>query len=231
VTKTRRGPAAKSIEVAPTPDLRHEARLLPNVVLNPRGRYGAACRAQFDGRTLREAADYVIDCDCEPGPTPDSFEILLARRTGTIGAKQAFLAAVADEMGRDDVQLIVACCEMQLSDPGRRHAEPRGHAPQTLPLAVCWLRYGRRRLQMVEPNHASLQTIKLVSEVVVPAHQLAAERVKLYRAFSADWCRALEVEPSEFASLRASQLKQSVGSSVFEDLLGFALAPDYVPIL
>jgi hypothetical protein len=212
--------------------MRHEPRLLPNVALNPRGPYGAACRARFDGRSLREAAEYVRDCDTAAGHTPDEPAGLLANQTGTIGAKQALLAALAAEIGRKDVQLIVACCEMQLPDiivPARVESSLR--RPDTLPLAVCWLRYRGRRLQIVEPAQASLQTVKLVTELAVRPEQLAAERVRLYKAFAADWCRALEVIPSEFARLRTRQLRLSTNSSVFEDLLGYALAPDYAPTL
>src|SRR5271167_5251168 len=96
------------------PRIRHEVSHLPNVVLNPRGAFGAACRAGFDGRTLREVADYVRDCDSVPGPASDAFPGVITQHTGTIGAKQALLAALAAENGRNDVQLMVACCEMQV---------------------------------------------------------------------------------------------------------------------
>src|SRR6202166_402361 len=100
----------------PARTLRHEGRLLPNVPLDPRGFYGAACRARFDGRTLREAAEYVCECDTGPGQAPDDLQALLAGHIGTIGAKQALLAALAKEAGRDDVELVVACCELQLPE-------------------------------------------------------------------------------------------------------------------
>src|ERR1017187_1628175 len=87
----------------PARTLRHEERLLPNVALDPRGRYGAVCRARFDGRTLREAAEYVCECDTGSGQTPDDLHALLTGHTGTIGAKQALVAAIAKEAGRDDV--------------------------------------------------------------------------------------------------------------------------------
>lgn len=211
--------------------LRHECRLLPNVSLNPRGRYGAACRTGFDGRSLREAADFARDCDTGPGGAPDDFEGLLATHTGTIGAKQAFLAALALEIGRDDIQLIVACCEMPLPDPAPASVESIVRRPLTLPLAVCWLNYRGRRLQIVEPKQGSLQSVKRVTEVAVRPDKLPSERVRLYQAFAADWCRALEISPMEFGRLRATQLRSSADTSVFEDLLGHALPSDYVPTL
>jgi hypothetical protein len=211
--------------------LRHESRLLPNVALNPRGRYGAACRARFDARSLREAAEYVRDCDTGRGQDPDEFEGLLANHRGTIGAKQAFLAALAAEIGRKDIHLIVACCEMPLPDMTSAPVESMSRYPRTLPLAVCWLRYRGRRLQIVEPSQASLQTVKRVTEVVVRPEGLAVERVRLYTTFAADWCRALETSPAEFARLRAAQLSLSAGTSVFEDLMGHALSPTYAPSL
>ncbi|MDB6082149.1 MAG: hypothetical protein JWN43_30 [Gammaproteobacteria bacterium] len=212
--------------------LRHESRLLPNAVLDPRGRYGAACRARFDGRSLREAADYVRDCDAGFGRAPpDDFRGLFVTHTGTIGAKQAFLAALALEIGRKDLQLVVACCEMALGDTVADGAEGVLRRPLTLPLAVCWLCYRGRRLQIVEPQQASLQTLKPVTEVAVRPEDLAAERVRLYRTFAADWCLALEVSPADFARLRSSQLRLSAGTSVFEDLLGHALPCNYAPTL
>src|SRR6266700_2363107 len=98
----------------PVLTLRHEGRLLPNVALDPKGRYGAVCRARFDGRTLREAAEYVSECDTGPGQAPDDLNTLLSGHIGTIGAKQAFVAALAEESGRNDVELVVACCEIEL---------------------------------------------------------------------------------------------------------------------
>ncbi|HWJ35386.1 MAG TPA: hypothetical protein VNR70_08965 [Steroidobacteraceae bacterium] len=210
---------------------RHEGRLLPNAVLDPRGRYGAACRARFDGRSLREAAEYVLECDADPGPTPDDFQGLLANHTGTIGAKQAFLAALALEIGRKDIQLIVGCCEMPLPEMAQPGGISMLRLPLTLPLAVCWLCYRGRRLQIVDPRQASLQSVKRVTEVAVRPDRLAAERVRLFQAFAADWCRALEVSPVEFSRLRAAQLRLSAHTSVFEDLLGHALPSDYVPAL
>jgi len=211
--------------------LRHEGRLLPNASLDPRGPLGAACRVRFDGRTLREAAEYVCDCNTDPGKSPDDFRSLLTGDTGTIGAKQAFLAALAAELGRNDVQLIVACCEMQLPERAAARPDSSLRRPHTLPLAVCWLRHRGRRLQIIEPRNASLHTVKRVTEVTVSPEHLAAERERLYKVFAADWCRALEAQPVEFARLRAWQLRVSANTSVFEDLLGHSLPPDYAPTL
>jgi hypothetical protein len=215
----------------PVRTLRHEGRLLPNVPLDPRGRYGALCRTRFDGRTLREAAEYVCECDTGPGQAPDDLEALLTGHIGTIGAKQALVAALAKEAGRDDVELVVACCELPLPElePLRNGSIQR--RPPSLPLAVCWLRYRGRRLQMVEPRHASLHTVMFVTEVAVSPPHLALERLRLYKTFAADWCRALEIHAGEFARLRAWQLGKAVGTSLFEDLLGHSLPASYVPAL
>ena len=213
------------------PKLRHDGRFLPNVVLNPRAPLSAACRAGFDGRTLREAGDYVRDCDSLPGLVSDAFPEVITRHTGTIGAKQALLAALAAENGRNDVQLMVACCEMQVPYSEHEHLEATGHRRQRFPLAVCWICYKGRRLQIVEAREASLQTIELVTEMPVRPEQLVAERIRLYQTFAADWCRALETGPNEFARLRASLLSMSAGTSIFEDLLGYALPPNYLPTL
>jgi hypothetical protein len=211
--------------------LRHEGRLLPNVSLDSRGRYSSVCRTRFDGRTLREAAEYVCECDDGPGGAPDDLHGLLADQTGTIGAKQALLAALAREAGREDVELVVACCEMQLPDLGPLGGGAVLRRPRTLPLAVCWLKHRGRRLQIVDPAHASLQTVNLVTEVAVAPEQLAAERLRLYKTFAADWCRALEIDAGDFALLRATQLRKSAGTSVYEDLMGHGLPPGYVPAL
>jgi hypothetical protein len=218
--------------------LRHEGRLLPNLPLNPSGTYGSACRARFDGRSLREAAEYVCECGADPGPSPDDLAALFTGHTGTIGAKQSLLAALTAEVGRQDVQLTVACCEMRLPEPSSARRDPaiqRSDSairrPDTLPLAVVWLRHRGRRLQIVEPRHASLQTLRLVTEVTVEPAQLAAERIHLYETFAADWCRALEVHPAEFARLRAWQLRLAGDTSLFEDLLGHALPADFAPRL
>ena len=211
--------------------VRHEVSHLPNVVLDPRGVLGAACRARFDGRTLREAAEYVCECESEPGPASDAFPGVITGHTGTIGAKQALIAALAAENGRSDVRLMVACCEMQVPYGDHGHVEPAGRGLPKFPLAVCWLFYKGRRLQICEAKQASLQTVELVTEMPIGPEQLAAERVRLYQTFAADWCRAMETGPNEFARQRASLLSISAGTSIFEDLLGCVLPPDYVPTL
>lgn len=208
--------------------LRHEGRLLPSVALNRRGPLGAACRARFDGRSLREAAEYVFDCDTGAGTEPDAFESLLVSHTGTIGAKQALLAALAQEMGRTDVELIVACCEVPVTPMSSPQASD---APRTLPAAVCWLRYRGRRLQIVEPRQGSVPGLTPVTEIAVQPMRLPTERVRLFQSFAADWCRALETPPAEFARLRGRQLRLSGGTSLFEDLLGYGLPLDYAPKL
>ena len=224
------GPERAKQRPAPNP-LRHETRLLPNAALNPRAALGAACRTRFDGRSLREAAEYVYDCDTGKGTKADDFADLIITQTGTVGAKQAFLAALAAEIDRTDIELIVACCEMPLpAMPGSR-AGTTLQRPHTLPLAVCWLRYRGRRIQIVEPSEGSQHTAMPVTEVVVRPEQFAAERIRLYEAFAADWCRALEANPLEFARLRAWQLRAAVDTSLFEDLLGYSLAADYQPAL
>jgi len=213
------------------PMIRHVTSLLPHVVLNRHRAFSAACRAGFDGRTLREVADYVRDCDCAPGLAPDAFMGVITQHTGTIGAKQALLAALAAENGRNDLQLMVACCEMQVPYSDHEHLELAGQRRQKFPLAVCWLCYKGRRLQIVEAKQASLQTVELVTEMPVRPEHLASERIRLYQTFAADWCRALETDPKKFARLRASLLSMSAGTSIFEDLLGYALPPGYVPTL
>ena len=209
--------------------IRHEVSRLPNVVLDARGVLGAACRARFGGRTLREAADYVCECESMPGPASDAFPEVITRHTGTIGAKQALLAALAAENGRKDVQLMVACCEMQVPYGYDVHLDLAGRRLQKFPLTICWLCYKGRRLQICEAKQASLQTVELVTEMPVRPEQLAAERVRLYQAFAADWCRAMETGPNEFARQRASLLSISAGTSIFEDLLGYALPSDFAP--
>ncbi len=207
--------------------LQHELRLLPRVTLNPRGPLSSACRAKFHVRSLREAAEYLRECDSGAGMAPDSIENLLTYRSGTIGAKQALLAALAAEAGRSDVRLVVGCCEMRTAeDSSPKH---RASSLNTLPLAVCWLTYKGRRLQIVEARQASLATAKRVTEVEVQADRLPWERKRLFEGFATDWCRAFEVSALDFARSRASQLIKFAGMSVFEDLLGYVLPPEYAP--
>jgi len=120
---------------------------------------------------------------------------------------------------------------MQVPYRDHEHLELGGQRRHKFPLAVCWPGYKGRRLQIVEAKQASLQTVELVTEMPVRPEHLAPERTRLYQTFAADWCQALETGPSEFARLRASLLSMSVGTSVFEDMLGYALPPGYVPRL
>ncbi len=197
------------------------------VTLNPRGALSSVCRAKFHLYSLREAAEYMRECDGAAGKAPDAIENLLSHSSGTIGAKQALLAALAAEAGRSDVRLVVGCCELRTAQELISGHETA--SLNTLPLAACWLTYKGRRLQIIEPRQASLHSAKLVTEIEVDAKQLPSERRRLFEGFAADWCRAFDVSALEFARLRASQLIKFAGTSVFEDLLGYVLPPDYTP--
>jgi DNA-binding CsgD family transcriptional regulator len=204
--------------------LPHQSRWLPNVPLSTTAPLGSACRRVFNGRTLRDVADYLRDCRDEPGPFPDEPAAILRHHTGTLGAKHGLLAALAIECGRQDVQLIVACHELEVSS---------GAAPDdrrvTLPLAVCYLRCGTRDIQIAAPGAGSVLTDKALSSVCIEPQHLARMRLRLYQHFALDWCRALDLSPVDFARLRAARLRTAERGSVFEDLLGHRLPPSYIP--
>jgi DNA-binding CsgD family transcriptional regulator len=208
--------------------LYHQSHWLPDLTLFGKGVLSRECRARLKCHRLREVADYLHDCDDKPGPRPDDMRSLIAHGTGTLGAKQSLIAALAMERNRRDVRLIVACIELVL-DPAVRNTG--ADHPRTLPLAVCYLNYQGRRLQIADPSTLSPWDAMPVSEVAVDPALLAAERVRLYREFAADWCRALEVEPQSFASLRAAQLQATTSRAAFEDLMGYHLPADFAPSL
>jgi hypothetical protein len=211
--------------------LRHARHLLPSVPIARSAPFGAACFARFGAQSLRDAADFVCECDDKPGPTPDDPRSTLLHATGTVGAKQGLLAALAAESGGEDIQLIVAFCEMRLPEMRADRADSPLRRPKTLPLAVCWLRSQDRRLQIGASSGPEFRVVEPLSETVVDPPELPAQRVRLYESFAADWCRALEISPREFARLRAWQLRVMAGSPLFEDLLGFSLPPDYRPVI
>jgi DNA-binding CsgD family transcriptional regulator len=220
------GLPATSRGYAGTTRLRYQSHWLPNLTLSSKSPLGRECRARLNCHTLREVGDYLRDCDSAPASAPDDPAALLAQGTGTLGAKQALLAALALERGRRDLVLMVACHELSLNSAGANGE--RVH-PQTLPLAVCYLAFQGRRLQIAAAESISQLNDGVVTEVAVAPHQLAAERIRLYGEFAADWCQALEVSPQHFAALRAEQLRTAVSHAVREDLLGHLLAPDYTP--
>jgi len=204
--------------------LPHQSRWLPDVPLSATAPLGSACRRAFNGRTLRDVADYLRDCPDDPGPFPDEPAAILRRHAGTLGAKQALLAALATECGRQDVQLIVACHELEISSAGSSDDRRA-----TLPLAVCYLRCGTREIQIAEPGAGSVLIDKALTGVCVEPQHLARVRLQLYQRFALDWCRALDLSPVDFARMRAVQLRKTERRSVFEDLLGHRLPPSYIP--
>lgn len=70
---------------------------------------------------------------------------------------------------------------------------------------------------------------KALSRIRVRPETMSTERVNLYRTLSADWCRALDIEPAAFAQLRAGRLPNATARSVYEDLLGYGLPPSDQP--
>jgi hypothetical protein len=245
VPKVREKPRLSSIEALCTPAtalpvaleaagassaialrLCHQSRWLPDVALNIAAPFGARCRRVCNSRTLRDVADYLHECGGQPGSAPDDPVAVVMLRTGTIGAKQALLAALAAECGRDDVRLIVACHELELHS----NVEIAGRR-LTLPLAVCYLHCRSRIVQIAASCARSIGLSKAIAAVRVDPLRLASERVRLYQTFATDWCRALDMNPAVFARLRAEQLRRAEGCSLFEDLLGHQIPPDFAPIV
>jgi DNA-binding CsgD family transcriptional regulator len=202
----------------------HQSRWLPDVKLSHTLALSVACRRALQARTLRDVADALRDCGEEPNPSPDDPNALLVHLTGTLGAKQALLAALAVECGRADVQLILACHELPIADP-----PGTGTRPATLPMILCHLRSRARNIQIAEAGSGSILYGKALSVEHVDPLTMAAERVTMYQTFASEWCRALDVAPAAFAQLRAEQLRMAARRSVFEDLLGYRLAPGFTP--
>jgi hypothetical protein len=216
-------------DVLATPEVaqfQRQSRWLPDVALSHAHPLGVACRRIFDACTLRDVADSMRDCDSLPNPQPDDVTSLLIHLSGTLGAKQALLAALATECGRTDVQLMLACHELALQTT----VESNGRRP-VVPIVVCFLRCHGRDIQIADAASGSVRHSRALSAVSVEPRRLAAERLKAYQSFAADWCRALDIEPAEFTRLRAQALRTEVGPAVIEDLLGHRLPPEYSPSL
>jgi len=208
--------------------LRHERHAIPDIPIAGSRPYGAACASRFGARTLRDAVDFVCGCDSQPGPKPDDIHSLLTYGTGTIGAKQALLVALAIEQEYEGMELIVACCELRLPSSSSRQDSGLRRL-NTLPMAVCWIRVQDRRLQIFERTGRPMHSVNPITECPVRPEQLSVQRIGLYRTFAADWCRALEADPLEFARLRAWQLRASPGTATYENLLGYGLSPSFAP--
>lgn len=209
-----------------TAQLQRQSRWLPNAALSLTRPIGAACRRIFHAHSLRDVADALRDCADRPNPVPDDLSALLTHLSGTLGAKQALLAALAAECGHPEVQLMLACHELQVpgaSEPGGRHLR--------LPIVVCFLRCRAREIQISRAETGSVLYGRALSAMSVEPSSLAGERVKVYQSFAADWCRALDIEPEDFAQRRAQVLRSQAPRAVIEDLLGYLLPLEYVPRL
>jgi DNA-binding CsgD family transcriptional regulator len=227
--------SAKGLKIAPlghrgqAKELSFGRRHLPNLILSQRKPIGVKCRARFGARSLRDVADYICDCQSSSAGTADDLNSLLSDDTGTMGAKQALLAMLAYECGCGHLELIVACCELRLPNSIEGPAGTCKQTASTLPLAVCWLRYKGRRLQIGDSNAQAPIIVNPITELRIEPAQLPAERAALYKKCAADWCQALDMAPREFACLRAAVLRATMGKALFEDLLGFGIDPDYEP--
>ena len=79
---------------------------------------------------------------------------------------------------------------------------------------------GRSRSQLTSvPN----------SEIRVDPYQMADQRCRLYQDIASDWCQAFDMDPCEFARLRALCLQATRDTAFFEDLLGHGLDPEFQP--
>ena len=167
--------------------------------------------------------------DNSPDQKPDDLSDLILRRRGTLGARQALIAAIALECGRDDIVLTVGCAQLDLLQFAKVAPMHCRNPVRSLPLAVCYLRYRGRRLQYAKDDHSSELTSVPSNEARIDPYQLADHRRRLYQEFASDWCKEFDVGPGEFARLRALCLQVTRDSAHFEDLLGYGLAPEFQP--
>ena len=168
-------------------------------------------------------------CDDLPGQRPDNLGDVLVNECGTLGARQALIAALARECRRDDVVLTVGCTELDLRQLPEVARNSRIGSVRSLPLAVCYLRYAGRRLQYSRGDRSSLLTSTPNSETRVDPYRLADQRRHVYNEFAADRCQAFDIDPSQFARVRALCLQVTRETTLFEDLLGFGLEPGFRP--
>ena len=219
-----------SVRLPTTNLLRRQSHLLPNIILSNDTPLGARCRAApHHLHTLREAVEMVRFCDHSPGQKPDDLGDVLLHQCGTLGARQALIAALARECGRDDVVLTVGCADLDLPRFLELPTIQCRGSVHSLPLAVCYLRYGGRRLQYSKGDRSSRLTSVPNSETRVDPYRLADQRRQLYRDFASDWCHAFDLDPREFARLRALCLHATRETALFEDLLGYGLEPEFQP--
>ena len=210
--------------------LRRQSHLLPNISLSNDTALSARFRAAPHYlHTLREAVELVRFCNGSPGHKPDDLSEVLLHQCGTLGARQALIAALARECGRDDVVLTVGCTELDLLQFAVMAPSNCSNPVHTLPLAVCYLRYGGRRLQYSKGDRCSQLTSAPNSETRVDPYRLADQRRQLYRDFASDWCQAFNMDPCEFTRLRALCRRATHETALFEDLLGYGLEPEFQP--
>ena len=206
--------------------LHHQSRWLPDVPLSRTGSLGIACREVIRADTLRDAADALCEMKLQPNPAPDDPLAVLAHGSGSVGARQALLAALAQEAGRQDVALVLACYE-SIADSSAADRQS-AHA---LPQVVCFLQFCGKAIQVTYPGFGSQVRGKALAVSRVEPLQMAAERLSLYQKFAADWCLALDATPETFAGLRSRQLRRAGQGAGFEDQLGHRLSADYRPSL
>lgn len=141
------------------------------------------------------------------GRTVDTADLLavLQERRGTCSAKHRLLAAVAQDCGHSQVQLVVGIYEMSEDNTRGVEAVLSAASLASIPEAHCYLSVDGERLDFTGlPPAASSPFASLLAEYVVSPSTLPQAKVALHRQAIAAWSRTRGIsEESAWATREA----------------------------
>jgi hypothetical protein len=128
---------------------------------------------------------------------------VLKEHKGTCSSKHRFLAALAHECGRPDVQLMVGLYGMsERNTPGIGPAL-REEQLSDIPEAHCYLMYASQRFDFTGLAAGSASPFEsLVEECVVSPADLPSAKLALHRRAVDLWARARDMDPDRAWAIR-----------------------------
>lgn len=140
-----------------------------------------------------------------------NYNLLGIEKRGTCSSKHAFLKSKAEEMGLDEVELILCIFKMNVLNTPTLSKILKGHNLAYIPEAHCFLRIDSDNYDLTFPGSNSLKIEKdiLISQHIEP-HQIGNYKEKWHRGYLEYWLRFQKMNMSleELWEIRENCIQQ-----------------------
>ena len=138
--------------------------------------------------TFHEACAHIAALPYGRNSKRDDFSLVLTEGRGSCSSKHALLAALAEENGREDIELIAGIFLMSEATHRKLSGFFDDKPYNVIPECHCYLRYKRERFDFTDTsNTMSRIAPKIVREQRIEPHQVVDWKPKIHQEYLKSW--------------------------------------------